>query len=188
MNTARFSQPVRATDNSPPFQRWVRGRRLSSPVRDGRNRGQCQGQRLRGHLPCGGVFLTSTLLHRGVSEDVEPAKRFNGLFPAWETAEGVGRLSVPANPQLKQRVNEKAHCAARLGNGVSDPSVPASRSSLRDSAGFRAAHPALKHWVIVCRPDGLGGAAFALHTQADAPRGVPVRPAWEWMLEKAIRN
>ena len=43
MSHARFgNQPVSAKENSPPFQRWVRSRSLSSPVRDGRKCGFVQ--------------------------------------------------------------------------------------------------------------------------------------------------
>lgn len=148
-------QPVRAKENSPPFQRWVQSRSLSSPVRDGRKRDLCMGTRFCGPMRRGGVVLINTLLQRGVSQDVEPANRFNGLLRARKAAEAVGRVSACANSQLKQGVNEKAQLARRFDNGVAERgNGRAPLSSLRDSAGL-GGNPALKRWAIVGRPDGL---------------------------------
>ena len=43
-----------------------------------------------------------------------------------------------------------------------------------------AGHKKLDGMVLTATSTGLS------HAQADAPKGITVRPAWEWMLEPTV--
>jgi hypothetical protein len=53
------------------------------------------------------------------------------------------------------------------------------RREFRALTEAMAEHPRAAALVLTATSTSLG------HAQADAPKGIPIRPAWEWMLAES---
>lgn len=194
------NQPVRAKENSPLFQRWVKRRSQSSPVRDGRKRHLACGFRTNwvvlesrsdgakvavGFEPTGINVCLS--LRRGATIEMPRAVRRRSATQSGHGHRHRGlKPTATVNPPLRGWT--QCFCVARRGSvRRGRGSVGQTRgllSSLRDLAGWGGGSPALKRWAIVGRPDGLVSAANALYTRRESSRGVTARPTSGCKLEK----